>query len=83
MNATITTATATRGVWPLASARIATARAGPTWAEWSAALARQSVQGHWLGNSFFSDRELAHLTFVRWLYQTGRSLPAGDDREGR
>jgi hypothetical protein len=47
-----------------------------TWAEWCAQL----QSGRWDERSrregaSFSERELARLSFVRWLYQTGRLEP--------
>lgn len=53
------------------------ATAAPTWEQWSAYQARQrnSEQRQQEG-SLFSDRELARLSFTRWLYQTGRLDPA-------
>lgn len=76
MNATkAISATATRGVWPLPGARIANARPQPTWTEWSAALAKRSARRQQLGGALFSDRELAHLAFLRWLYQTSQPRP--------
>jgi hypothetical protein len=39
--------------------------------EWAAALLVLLVPSNQNSNQF-SDRELEHLRFVRWLYQTGR-----------
>jgi hypothetical protein len=48
-----------------------------TWEQWCAYQARKRTseqQQH--EGSLFSDRELARLSFTRWLYQTGRLDPA-------
>jgi hypothetical protein len=47
--------------------------AAPTWAEWcvqlQSTLRDEQRRQHCLP---FTERELARLSFVRWLYQTGR-----------
>lgn len=44
----------------------------PTWEEWCSSQARRIARQRQFGELPFNDRELAHLLFVRWLYQTGR-----------
>ena len=51
-------------------------KVAPTWDEWRACQRRierprESVS--------FSERELARLSFMRWLYQRGRLAPAWSD----
>ena len=48
-----------------------------TWAEWCARQQHtlQDEQCRQQGVSFFSEGEMAHLSFVRWLCQTGRLDP--------
>jgi hypothetical protein len=54
--------------------------AAPTWADWRARQQRilrdEQLRRHCLP---FTERELAHLLFVRWLYQTGRLGPQERD----
>ncbi len=69
--------TTARRAW--ACALVATAlhdvHPAPTWDEWCVALGRRIGQRQHYGDRPFSDRELAHLVFLRWLIQTGRVLP--------
>jgi hypothetical protein len=45
-------------------------KAAPTWDEWCVRQQRILGSGkHQQENSSFSERELARLAFVRWLYQ--------------
>lgn len=67
--------TTRRTCWPLAAAQPDSARPRPSWAEWCAWQAKRAARQRHFGDLPFSDRELAHLAFVRWLYQTGRILP--------
>jgi hypothetical protein len=70
--------------WTATSASAGTAGTGgttaPTWEAWRAQQRRllRSEQ-HWRvrqqESSPFSDRELARLSFVRWLHHTGRLDP--------
>jgi hypothetical protein len=58
------------------AAEQAAVNTAPTWEEWCAWQRRllgseQRQQARQHGSSPFSDRELARLSFVRWLYQTG------------
>jgi hypothetical protein len=48
-----------------------------TWAEWCARQQHtpRDEQCRKQGVSFFSEGEMAHLSFVRWLCQTGRLDP--------
>jgi hypothetical protein len=48
-----------------------------TWAEWCARQQRalREEQCRKQGVSFFSEGEMAHLSFVKWLCQTGRLDP--------
>jgi len=68
--------------WTTAAA--ATIRA-PTWAEWCAGhqrtLHEERLQalGAPTWRHAFSERDQARLSFVRWLYQTGRLGPPGYD----
>lgn len=79
-----TNATATWSVRPLAGARIPNTRPQPTWAEWSKALSQRGALRRRTGDALFSDRELAHLEFLRWLYQTGQpESAAGAEPGGR
>jgi len=53
------------------------ARAALTWEEWCARLQRKlgrelPPSAHQRPGSSLSDRELAYLAFLRWLYHTGR-----------
>jgi hypothetical protein len=51
-----------------------------TWDEWC--TRQQRILGgerHQQESAPFTDRELARLTFVRWLYQTGRLDPEQND----
>ncbi|HEU5441909.1 MAG TPA: hypothetical protein VFU88_21695 [Ktedonobacterales bacterium] len=66
-------AIATRSTWPLAATQPPGARPRPTWAEWCAAQERRIARQRRFGDLPFSDRELAHLAFVRWLHQTDRT----------
>jgi hypothetical protein len=55
-----------------------------TWEEWCACQRRllgstKREQARQHESSPFSARERARLSFVRWLYQTGRLDPAQDD----
>ena len=73
---TTTTTTTTRGTgWPLAAAQPLGTRPNPTWAEWSAKQARQTARRQRYGDLPFSDRELARLAFLRWLYRAERVVP--------
>jgi hypothetical protein len=61
-------------------------KTAPTWDEWCAGQRRllgskQRPPSCQHENSPFSERELAHLSFVRWLYQTGRLDPAQHDTD--
>ena len=50
----------------------------PTWVEWRNQLQEvvQNEQRHEQhACTLFSGRELARLTFIQWLYQTGRLDP--------
>lgn len=62
--------TPARRAWPLTATHLPNAR--PSWAEWSALQARRIERQRRFGDLPFSDRELARLTFLRWLYQTDR-----------
>jgi hypothetical protein len=62
------------------------AKTASTWDEWCACQRRllgsekrQQARQH--EGMPFSDRELARLSFVRWLYQTGRLDPAQNDND--
>ena len=68
--------------WRATSASAATA--APTWDDWRACQQRLlRCAQHKLESkeesSLFSDRELARLSFARWLYQRGRLDPAQHD----
>jgi hypothetical protein len=55
-----------------------------TWSEWCARHQRTRLldERHQVEGMLFSEWELAHLSFARWLYQTGRlGLPAYDQAE--
>ena len=55
-----------------------------TWSEWCAQhqCAPLLEERHQVKGVQFSEWELAHLSFARWLYQTGRlGLPAYDQAE--
>ena len=61
--------------WTATSACAATA--APTWDDWRACQQRllccaQRETGPEEEGNLFSDRELARLSFARWLYQRGR-----------
>jgi hypothetical protein len=67
--------------WRGWAATAAAPTAGPlTWAEWCARQqdALRDEQRRQQGVQF-SERELAHLSFVRWRYQTGRLDPREHD----
>jgi hypothetical protein len=56
------------------------ARAALTWRDWCAKLQHELVHElpppeHQRPASSLSDRELARLAFLRWLYDTGRIVP--------
>jgi hypothetical protein len=58
--------------------------AAPTWDDWRACQRRllpcaQREPGADEESSPFSDRELARLSFTRWLYQRGHLDPAQRD----
>jgi hypothetical protein len=60
------------------------ATAAPTWDDWRACQQRllccaQCEPEREGENSLFSDRELARLSFARWLYQRGQLDPARHD----
>lgn len=79
-----TNVTATRSVWPLPGTHLANARPASTWIEWSTAVAQRSASRRQSGDLPFSDRELAHLAFLRWLFQTGQpESVAGAEPGGR
>ena len=68
--------------WMATSASAATA--APTWDDWCVSQQRvlrrtQRQPGRMEESSPFSDRELARLSFTRWLYQRGRLDPAQHD----
>jgi|GEM_PF-867564 len=68
--------------WRVTSVSAATA--APTWDDWRAYQRRllccaQRELGSAEESSPFSDRELARLSFARWLYQRGRLDPAQHD----
>jgi hypothetical protein len=68
--------------WMAISASAATA--APTWDDWCACRRRllrcaQREPGSVEESSPFNDRELARLSFARWLYQRGRLDPAQHD----
>ena len=70
--------------WTATSA--SAAAAAPTWDDWCARQRRllRPTQGQSESkqeSSPFSDRELARLSFVRWLYQRGRLDPAQYDTD--
>ena len=66
--------------WTAASGT--TTKMACTWAEWCAWHQRtQRVAQRQQERIGFSDRELAHLSFVRWLSQTGRLAPPGNDTD--
>lgn len=51
-----------------------------TWAEWCAWQQRAlHHEGRYHEGMQLTDRELARLSFVRWLYQTGGLGPRGND----
>ena len=55
-----------------------------TWEEWCACQQRllgstKREPARQPESSLFSERERARLSFVRWLYQTGRLEPARDE----
>lgn len=58
--------TAVRGIWPLAATQVANAHL--TWEQWCARQERQITRRRHHGELPFSDRELAHLAFLRWLH---------------
>jgi hypothetical protein len=61
--------------WP-ALAHASTAKTRLTWSEWCAFQQRtQHTEKRRQDGLPFSDRELARLSFERWLYQTGRLVP--------
>jgi len=70
--------------WAAASeTRVKTA---PTWDEWRACQQRNMgsetcEQARPRESSPFSDGELTRLSFVRWLYHTGRLDPAETDND--
>lgn len=58
--------------------------AAPTWSDWCARQrcilsGENQQQACQQERSQFSDRELARLSFVRWLYQSGCLDPAQND----
>jgi hypothetical protein len=64
----------------------AAVNAAPTWDEWRAAQRRllggeQRQHSPQRASHPFSARELAHLSFVRWLHHTGRLAPAHNDKD--
>jgi hypothetical protein len=68
--------------WRATSASAATV--APTWNDWCACQRRllcrtQYEPGREEESSPFSNRELARLTFARWLYQRGHLDPARHD----
>jgi hypothetical protein len=68
--------------WRATAASAATA--APTWDDWRASQQRllRRSQGDLAPDeesSPFSNRELARLSFARWLYQRGRLDPAQRD----
>ncbi len=70
--------------WAATSASASAVKTVPTWEEWCARQRRilsseQRQQACQQESMPFSDRELARLSFVRWLYQTGRLDPAQND----
>lgn len=67
--------TATCCSWPLAAAQPTNGRPRPTWAEWCATQQRQIARQQRCSALPFSDRELAHLEFLRWLAQTDHLQP--------
>ena len=54
-------------------------KAAPTWNEWCAqqqrVLSHENHKHRQSQSIAFSERELARLSFVRWLYQQGRLDP--------
>jgi hypothetical protein len=64
--------------WTAASVPVL--KTAPTWDEWSArqqnVLSREKQQPKSIA---FSERELARLAFVRWLYQKGCLDPMRND----
>jgi hypothetical protein len=64
---------ATRNAWPLEGTELPYLRSRPTWEQWCAVQAQQSAN-HQCPRLPFSDRELAHLAFLRWLHQTRYAL---------
>ena len=61
-------------------------KTAPTWDEWCAGQRRllgteQREHSRQHERMPFSERELARLSFVRWLYQTGRLDPAQHDHD--
>ena len=63
--------------WPLPATMAPRARL--TWQEWQAWQARHALRSQEPACVPFSDRALARLSFVRWLYRTGRLGPPGYD----
>jgi hypothetical protein len=64
----------------------AAANAAPTWDEWRTAQQRlldgaQRRDSTQRVSHPFSARELARLSFLRWLHHTGRLTPAHNDTD--
>ena len=71
-------------VWKGWTAADAAAKPALTWLEWCSQNQRTLLlnERHQVEGVPFSERELAHLSFARWLYQTGRlGSPAYDHSE--
>lgn len=75
MNTTTTTTTTRSTTWPLAATHPPCGKPIATWDEWSAAQAQRITRRQRYGDLPYSDRELARLAFLRWLYQTERIIP--------
>jgi hypothetical protein len=69
-----------------AAVSLTLAKSAPTWDEWRACQqhstgSEKCEHARQYESSPFSDGELTRLSFVRWLYHTGRLDPAETDND--
>jgi hypothetical protein len=69
--------------WTVGAVTAVTPTAGPlTWAAWCAwQQGTLRDERRWQHNVSFSERELARLSFLRWLYRTGRLGPQEQEHD--